>query len=168
MFKYCPNCKAELSTENNHLFCNCGFDYYIGPNPAVAVIFINNKNQIYLGRRSREPKKGFWDLPGGFIDFKESAEEAARREIKEELGIELVDINYFCSYSNDYFYKGTQYYPLDLFFIAKVELDEINPIEKEEFIEGKFFNLNEVPSDKLAFKSQKQALEKYIESVKEK
>ncbi|KKR32539.1 MAG: Nudix hydrolase [Candidatus Falkowbacteria bacterium GW2011_GWF2_39_8] len=167
MFKYCPLCKEELKNENNHYFCNgCKFDFYHTPNPASSVILVNSKKQIYLAKRAEEPKPGLWAIPGGFIDFHESAEDAARREIKEELGIELTNLQFLCSFANDYLYKGTQYYPLDIFFISKIDLEKIVPVDKKELLDGKFFYINNIPFDEFAFISQKKAIDYYIKLIK--
>lgn len=167
MFTYCPECKNKLDNQNNHYFCrSCGFDYYFNASPASGVIIFNDKKQIYLVLRAREPKAGFWELPGGFININESAEDGALREIKEELGLDLDNLIFFKSYPNDYLYKGTQYYPLDLFFVSKVNYKEIKPIEAEELIDGKFFDIDKIPFDKLAFQSNKKVLKDYLESVK--
>jgi 8-oxo-dGTP pyrophosphatase MutT (NUDIX family) len=167
MFTYCPKCKNVLAKDGNHYSCPaCGFDYYFNANPSAGVILKNGDGQVYLGLRAREPKSGLWELPGGFINLHETAEDGARREIKEELGIDLDNLTFFKSYSNDYLYKGTQYYPLDLFFVAEVGLSAINPIEADEFTEGRFFDLDKIPFDKLAFESNKRALEDYSKSGK--
>jgi ADP-ribose pyrophosphatase YjhB (NUDIX family) len=165
MFTYCPKCKNKLNNEDYHYTCaNCDFDFYFNASPAVSVILVNDKNQIYLGLRAREPKTGLWELPGGFINIKESAEDATIREIKEELGIELNKnkLDFYKSYPNEYLYKGTRYYPLDLFFIAKVDLNEINPIAPDELTEGQFFDIDKIPFDKLAFSSNYRVLQDYI------
>jgi ADP-ribose pyrophosphatase YjhB (NUDIX family) len=167
MFTYCPTCKNTLENNANHYSCPaCGFDYYFNANPSSGVILINNKNQIYLGLRTQEPKSGMWELPGGFINLHESAEDGVMREIKEELGIGLDNLSFFKSYSNDYFYKGTQYYPLDLFFVSKVNLDEIKPTDADEFSEGRFFDFDKIPFEKLAFESNKKVLIDYSKSIK--
>jgi NAD+ diphosphatase len=166
MFTYYPKCKNILSGDDRHCFCSdCGFDFYFNPAPAAGVIIVNDKDQIYLGLRTRDPKAGCWEIPGGFININESAEEGAIREIKEELGIDLIDLAYFRSCSNDYFYKGMEYHPLDIFFIAKVNLREIKPTD-DEFAEGKFFDIDKIPFDKLAFKSNLKVLGDFISSVK--
>jgi NADH pyrophosphatase NudC (nudix superfamily) len=167
MFTYCPTCKNSLTKNNHHYSCpTCGFDYYFNANPSAVVILTNNHNQIYLEKRGRNPRAGLWALPGGFINVHESAEGGAIREIKEELGIDLNNLLFFKSYPNDYIYKGTLYYPLDLFFIASVDLNEISPTETEEFSEGKFFDIDHIPFDELAFESNKKALKDYLESNK--
>jgi len=47
------------------------------------------RGELLLIQRLREPEAGHWGLPGGKIDFGEAAEVATRREIKEELGVEI-------------------------------------------------------------------------------
>lgn len=167
MFTYCPSCKNKLEQEGYHYFCGvCGFDYYFNASPAAAVIIINNHQQIYLTLRAREPKAGLWDLPGGFININESAENGALREIKEELGIELDNLTFFKSCPNEYLYKGTQYYPLDIFFISNVDDKEIKSIEKDEISDDKFFDIDKIPFDKIAFESNKKILKDYLDSLK--
>ncbi len=167
IFTYCPICKNSVHINGNHCACPaCGFDYYFNPAPASAVILLNDKRQIYLDLRTREPKAGLWELPGGFIELHESAEDGAIREIKEELGINLDNIVFFKSYPNDYLYKGAQYYPLDLVFVSKVNLNEIKPVDKEELNDGRFFDIDKIPFDKIAFESNKKALKDYLKLIK--
>ena len=71
---------------------------YKYPHPAVTtdcVIFgfDGERLQVLLIERGIEPFKGRWAFPGGFIKMDESAEEGARRELKEETGLELYEIN---------------------------------------------------------------------------
>ncbi|MFA6171231.1 MAG: NUDIX domain-containing protein [Patescibacteria group bacterium] len=163
MFIYCPKCKNKLKTEKNQHWCSeCGFKYYRNPSPAVGVILVNSKNQIYLIKRAKDPRAGFWDSPGGFINFYETAEEAARREVKEEIGIQIGELYYLGSYTNDYLYHDIEYAPLDLFFFAKAEFDDAKKFDLEEILEGKFFDLEDLPMDKIAFKSNKKALKEYL------
>lgn len=56
-----------------------------------AVVFFKEDNvyNIFLVKRKHEPFKGYYALPGGFIELGESAEEAITREVKEELGINI-------------------------------------------------------------------------------
>ena len=167
MFTFCPKCKEVLKVTGNHFSCGaCGFDYYFNANPASGAILVNDKKQIYLGLRTRQPGAGLWELPGGFINLHESAEDGVKREIKEELGLDLNNLTFFKSYSNEYLYKGMQYYPLDLFFISKINSDDIRQVDTEEFSEGKFFDIDKIPYEKLAFESNKKVLKDYSKSVK--
>ena len=62
---------------------------YIGVS-AGAMIF-NDKGELFLSKRSQNAKneKGHWETPGGGVDFGEALEQAAKREIKEEYGVDI-------------------------------------------------------------------------------
>lgn len=54
-----------------------------------AVLIENKKGEILLAKSRKKPVNGMWVLPGGGINFGERAKEAARREIREETGLEI-------------------------------------------------------------------------------
>jgi 8-oxo-dGTP diphosphatase len=58
------------------------------PRIGSAVVVVNG-DRVLLGARGKEPNRGKWILPGGKIEPFESIEEAARREIREETGLEI-------------------------------------------------------------------------------
>lgn len=66
------------------------------PLPTVDII-IETAGKIVLIKRKNPPHG--WALPGGFIDYGESAEDAARREAREETGLEITDLRQFHCYS---------------------------------------------------------------------
>ena len=91
-FTYCPKCGARTFVERNEKAkqcTTCGFVYYFNPSSAVACFIRNSKGELLLVRRAKEPAKGTLDLPGGFVDMYESAEDAAHREVKEETGLRI-------------------------------------------------------------------------------
>jgi 8-oxo-dGTP pyrophosphatase MutT (NUDIX family) len=101
---------------------SCGFAYYYNPAAAVAGFIRNGRDDLLLVvRRAREPAKGTLDLPGGFADLYENAEEAIRREIKEEIGLEVSSCRYIFSIPNIYPYLGFTVHTLDLFFECFVD-----------------------------------------------
>lgn len=65
-----------------------GIDY-IGV--AVGALMINDKGEIFITKRSQNCKneKGFWEIPGGSVEFGETLEDAVKREVKEEYGVEV-------------------------------------------------------------------------------
>ncbi|GIU68342.1 MAG: hypothetical protein KatS3mg001_192 [Candidatus Pacearchaeota archaeon] len=61
----------------------------------VPAIIINKERKILLGKRSGVVfYNGFWGLPGGVVEYKETIEEAAKRELREELGVEVKILKY--------------------------------------------------------------------------
>lgn len=89
MERYCIKCGKLTSKKNDSCFvCEEGHENWI--NPAVgSTVFIVKDNKVLYGVRSRDPGKGKLDLPGGFVEVGESAEQTAIRETKEELGMDI-------------------------------------------------------------------------------
>lgn len=121
-FKYCPwCCSPEISLQKNkRVFCTtCGREYFHNV-AAAAGALLRYQDKILLVQRNRDPAKGKLHIPGGFVDPGETAEDAARREINEELHLRLETIRYFSSFSNQYEYKGVFYYTCDIIFLATI------------------------------------------------
>lgn len=162
-YKFCPKCGSETDKKlPNLLICSsCGYNYYLNPAPTNAIILENENGEILLVKRKFEPKKGFLDLPGGFIEIGESMEESTIREIKEELGIDIKDVKYFKSYPDEYLFQGINVKTLGLTLTGKIEGNpELKPADDVE--EAKFYKKEEVPIEKAAFNSIKQALLDYL------
>lgn len=62
---------------------DCGFVDYVNPK-IIAGAVVTAADKILLCRRAIEPRRTFWTLPAGFMEERESVEEAARRETREE------------------------------------------------------------------------------------
>lgn len=122
-FKYCPVCGSSHISPNSwkSLLCEaCGFEYFVNPSGSTAAFILNDKGEMLVTERRREPAKGTYDLPGGFADVGETAEEGIAREVKEETGLTVVSSEYMFSYPNKYYYSGIDIPTLDLFFLCKV------------------------------------------------
>ncbi len=125
-FNYCPCCGSNNFIINNKLSrcCNdCGFVYYANPRAAVAAVITDEKGRILVARRAKDPARGTYDLPGGFTDCHETAEEALYREILEETGITIHSCKYLFSEPNMYTYSGIDIHTMDLFFWVEVNSD---------------------------------------------
>jgi ADP-ribose pyrophosphatase YjhB (NUDIX family) len=96
--KFCPNCGKTLVRsqidERERPHCDpaqegCGFihfgHYALG---VGGVVLSKTGNSVLLIQRNQEPGKGFWTLPGGFVEFDETAESGVVREVEEETGIQ--------------------------------------------------------------------------------
>ncbi len=55
----------------------------------VDAIILCDDDSIILVKRKNSPYKGFWALPGGFVEYGETVESAVLREVKEETGLEI-------------------------------------------------------------------------------
>lgn len=162
-YRFCPKCGGETDKKShNLLICkNCGYNFYLNPAPTNAIILENDKGEILLVKRKFEPKKGYLDLPGGFIEPGESMEESTIREVKEETGLNLKEVHYFNSYPDEYLYQEIYVKTLGLTLTGKIEgSPEITPSDDVE--EAKFYKKTEIPLGKIAFQSIKQALIDYL------
>jgi len=159
MFAYCPHCGTPHPefTKGCRIHCTeCGFVFYHNTASAVAIL-VKLENRYIILRRGREPGKGLLDLPGGFVDPGESAEEACRREITEELGISVENIRYLSSRPNIYPYKGVTYNTCDLLFIAECRHDDFVR-QEDEVDEILLLTLEELKIDQFAFESIREFL----------
>ncbi len=106
--------------------------------------------------------KGYWDLPGGFIEFGESVEESLRRELREELGVEIGDIKYFSSFPDRYQFSNLNYHTLGLVYSAKYEGQKLVPAD--DVTETRFFKSEDIPFQMIAFPSVAKAIKLLLSS----
>ncbi|HWQ15026.1 MAG TPA: NUDIX domain-containing protein [Roseiflexaceae bacterium] len=91
--RFCSRCGGELAERavggRTRPACPaCGFVVYTDPKVACAAL-VERGGRVLLVRRRHEPGRGLWCLPCGFADADEPPEEAARREAREETGLEV-------------------------------------------------------------------------------
>lgn len=89
----CPNCAhwdAEPGAEPALRCARCGWYWYPNPRPTAAVVIEregeDGRLEFLILRRAVEPALGWWDLPAGFLEPRETPDEGARREAHEEAG----------------------------------------------------------------------------------
>ncbi|NPA44928.1 MAG: NUDIX hydrolase [Chlorobi bacterium] len=127
-------------------FC---YDY---PRPALTVdcvLFseINNEKSILLIQRKNEPFKDAWAFPGGFVDMDETTYDAAKRELKEETGIEinnLVQVHTFSDVDRDP--RGRT---VSVVYFSEVKSEDFEINAGDDASDAKWFSLKNLP--KLAF-----------------
>lgn len=165
VFRYCPKCgAAALRFAGPKLLrCDvCGFELYLNAAAAVAALIVDAEGRLLVVERAQEPKKGMWDLPGGFADPGESAEEALRREVAEEVGLQIKSLRYIGSYPNVYDYMGVRYPTVDLGFACEVgDASAMRP-RPAEVAGAHFRRPDEIQVDRFAFDSLRRLVEDFL------
>ena len=158
-FKFCSSCgseKIEQNTEKSIECKSCGFVYFHNVSPAVGAI-IKKHGKLLLCKRAWEPQRGMLDTPGGFVDYSETLEEALKREIMEELNLDIFNISYFASFTNEYHYKDVIYPTIDIFFTCEVEnFEKIKAADDvQDYV---WIEIDKIDLDKIAFPSIKKVI----------
>ncbi len=164
-YKFCPRCSGNLIfKKDNLLVCNkCNFEFYINPSPCNAVIIENEKQEIMLVKRKFDPMKGYWDLPGGFINAYESFEDSVKREIKEELGVEVKLGKTIGVYKDIYVFQDVENPVIVIVVLAKITK---GIIKVSDDISGyKYFPKDKVLKEKLAFPTIRLGISDYLKKA---
>ena len=164
---YCPACGTQgLEHIKKQCHCPaCHLELFFNPGTAVCAIIVNAQGHLLVTIRAHEPEPGAWDLPGGFVDPGETAEDAIRREVQEELNVALQDITYLCSAPNNhYVYRGITYQTTDLAFAGTVKYP--NRIEARDDVQDyKWVALEDIDLAKFGFDSIRQIVKRYMTTV---
>lgn len=166
-FRYCPLCGSSHfveSSEKSKKCENCGFEYFLNPSAAVAAFILNKNGELLVERRKKEPAKGMLDLPGGFADVRETAEESIRREVKEETMLNVTSAEYLFSQPNVYRYSDFDVHTLDLFFFCRVE-DESVLEASDDAAECFWIPADEIRTEQFGLRSVRQALHMFIDCM---
>ena len=165
LFRYCPKCGSELFEVHNikSKHCsNCGFTYYQNPSSATAAFILNSKGELLVARRGKEPAKGTLDLPGGFVDNGESGEQGIIREIKEETGLDIPEVEYLFSIPNIYRYSGMDIHTLDMFYLCRVD-DNATVHAADDAAELSWVPLQEVYVERFGLRSIREAVHRFLQ-----
>ena len=167
IFHYCPKCGSsdfEIHNALSRHCANCGFIFYQNPRASTAAFILNNKGELRVVRRGKDPAMGTLDLPGGFIDNDENAEQGMVREILEETGltIDSAEVSYLFSIPNVYLYSGMDIHTLDLFFVCHVE-DDVTVMAADDADACFWVPLREVYVERFGLRSIRQAVHTFLQ-----
>jgi 8-oxo-dGTP diphosphatase len=153
--RFCPRCASEATVRfPRSITCpHCGYGAFYNPKPVACAIAANQNDEIILLRRGFEPNRGKWSMPGGFVDLGESVEDAAIRETKEEIGVEVELQGLVGVYS-----RSTD----RIVVVVYAARTDGTPTRTEEALEVEAFQPTTIPWDELAFWSDGRALRDYL------
>ena len=124
--RFCLRCGGRLETvlrpgyEHPVQLCpTCGRVHYRNAKPCAGALVVR-AGHILLVRRAIEPYRGYWDIPGGFLEEGEQPQAGAVRELWEETGLEVRLGDLFGFYTDRYVYQGEQGVTLNIYFLAEV------------------------------------------------
>jgi ADP-ribose pyrophosphatase YjhB (NUDIX family) len=101
-----------------HITCpRCRYMIYDYPRSAAGMLVVR-RDRVLLLERAHDPRMGFLDIPGGFVEAGESLEGAARRELREETGLTIGRADWLGFFWDTYFIKGFGRFPVMNFYYA--------------------------------------------------
>ena len=162
--KYCTQCAFELSwgippgDDHERWHCRqCGTIHYQNPKMVVGCIS-EWENRILICHRAIEPRSGYWTLPAGFMENLETTRQGAQRELWEEAGARMGDLDPFALF--------------DLPFISQIYLFFRGPLASPSMKAGpesravRLISPFEIPWRDLAFPVVAKVLQLYVDDLK--
>ena len=113
----------------------------------VAIVTREAQPRVLLIRRKKEPFAGSWALPGGFVDANERLADAARRELVEETGATVADLEQLYTAGDPG--RDPRGWTVTVAYLAQVAPDALKPVAADDADAVGWFALDELPS--LAF-----------------
>ncbi|HEX6871683.1 MAG TPA: NUDIX hydrolase [Micromonosporaceae bacterium] len=140
---FCPRCGAGLPSRPPTRCTACSYALYVNARPTATVVIVDDGRFLAV-RRAIEPHLGRWVLPGGFCDGWEHPAQAAVREAREELGVEVVLSQFLGMYLGPYEFQGEILPVLDCSWLAAIVTGPIR-IDEREATEFAWLSLADPP-----------------------
>lgn len=161
-FRFCPNCGSQLdsSTSDPEVTCDsCGDTWYRNPAPTVGCVLLRDGKAL-ISKRGSEPFKDRFDVPGGFLEPGEEAIEGLKREIKEELGVEIATSIADCLQIEPHRYGPDGDWTLAIGFKGSIAKGEPSPSDDVAAIE--WVGLSELDSIDFAWEHDRRLVRKAL------
>lgn len=161
MIRFCPSCAATLPGPPPVTCVACRYAQFVNPRPTGLTI-IRDADSVLLVLRAHEPRAGMWALPGGFCDGWESPAQAAVREAREELGVDVELTDFVGMYIGDYEFQGEVLPVLDCFWLARITGGEMR-IDRRELASYRWAKVGDTPP--MAFETMRFALDEVNRNI---
>ncbi len=158
-YRFCPMCGTKLESRNEEgkarKFCSqCHWVYYPRVGIASAALIVIDK-KVLLVQRNREPYKGKWMFPAGFLEFGEHPIDTVKREVTEETGLSVAEVKLIDVLQEDDDPRS----PGDLVFFYKVKIhDGQVKNDPEENQDIQWFSIDDLPE--IAWESHREIAKK--------
>lgn len=96
-----------------------------------------------MGRRIGPHGRGTWSVPGGYLEFGESWEDCAAREVMEECGITIQNIQFLTTVNN--VFQTEKHHSITIFMASEWQSGEARTIEHDKFVDIGWFSFDKLP-----------------------
>jgi len=152
-YRYCTQCGSSLELGGSYPRCpECGITFYKNSKPTAGILPIKG-GQVLLSKRAIEPYKGAYDIIGGFLEDSEHPRDGAKREAKEETGLDIEPRELLGIYIDRYGEGGD--HTLNVHYIGEVKGGEMNA--QEDVASLHWVDIEKAPLNE-GFENTKEAL----------
>ena len=165
-FQFCPACgdPSIEPSKNVSVRCPaCDFELFMSPATSAAALIEDDSGNLLVIKRKKDPRKGYYGMPGGFANPNETLQETLIREVKEEVNLDLISWSFLGSWPNQYPFKSVIYSVVDTYFTAKVENFDKMQSCQEELESIHFLDPALVDPKDWAFPSLEKAIQLFLE-----
>jgi 8-oxo-dGTP diphosphatase len=157
--RFCPRCGARMASRDDHgqprpTCPSCGYIHYRNPAPAAGVILPGPRGVLLVQRRY-DPAAGAWCLPAGFMEYGESPERCAVRELFEETGVRARLTGLFGVYAG---FDDPRVRAVLILYTAERTGGRLKA--GDDALTARWFPLSRLPS-RIAFRAHARALEEF-------
>lgn len=159
--RYCGRCGEQMRkiTWEMAMHCDkCGHRVYPRVSPCI-IVSIYQDNKILLAQGPRQVSAGYYSTLAGFVESAESLEQALHREVMEEVGIKVQDLEYFDSQAWPFPHS------LMVGYIAKYKEGQIK-VDGKEIIDAQFFEIDKLPAFPPTLSIAGRLIEETIKRIK--
>ncbi len=157
---FCRRCGSPLNLVENHVYhCQNGHTIFNNATPASCLWIVNDKSEVLVAVRERNPGIGQLDTPGGFNDGAETTEQALAREIEEEVGLKPTDYTkpqFLMTALDTYEYGGETTDVLSSTFWARL-VGNPTIIPQDDVAEAFFMPIEDVEPEKIYFHAVRES-----------
>ena len=162
---YCPQCGSKSNLEKSVPHCEaCQLLFYTNSKPTAGAIIYNEKGEVLLTKRALKPV-GKIDIIGGFLENGEDPIEGIKREVREEVGVEIDVEDIIGIYMDGYMDDSDSVYTLNIQYAAKIKSG--TPVAKDEIQSVEWFREADLKPEEFSFKNTGLALNDFFRKYKE-